>query len=472
MNRGAGTKLAVLLLAILLNNVIWAIALPYNAGPDELDHFGLARFIHDNQRIPILDKDLSFYLMDSDLKQPVPKFHDPATGRTLTYYDLTHGFELRGVYSIMPPLPYILSAMGMGIIPADHPKGPLLGARLLMILSGVGLALMTWLASCYIWPGRDELALTAAAVAGFLPMISFLSGCVNADIFAAFAVAFALAVAARGQRDGWTRRDALGLGLALGVVAMSRQNAYSVIPLTLLLPLAAKADVRTKIGRLLMAGLPGLLLGFIWYGHNKLLYGDPMGLAYERELRRQFVGSLPPEVLQNTYMMILSPLAERGYGLGVLWESGWFGLTLRSLFGEFGWREVMLPEPLYLAALALALAALAGWIRQLFAPSAQEKGWGGNRLLGIVMLLSAAGCLALSIYRSLNYDWQPQGRYLAPALLPLALFVARGVQSVFSGETAQRICLRILFYFMLLSNLYSLYAVVLPYYMAGTSYAP
>ena len=164
VSRSVRIRLVVLLFAVLLNNIIWAVALPYNGGPDELDHYNLVKFIHDHRSLPLLGKDLPCYLMDFEFKEPVPENLSLLKFRIDHSFAIGHKFEIRNPYDRMPPLPYILSAVGMGMLPDDHAQESLLGARLLMILCGLGLSFLTWLASFYIWPDNDERALVLSLI--------------------------------------------------------------------------------------------------------------------------------------------------------------------------------------------------------------------------------------------------------------------------------------------------------------------
>jgi len=102
------------------------------------------------------------------------------------------------------------------------------------------------------------------------------------------------------------------------------------------------------------------------------------------------------------------------------------GFTWASFWGFFGWLSRPLPWWIYL--LLAAANALAGWgllhglpaaVRRRRSPSS------GDRLL-LLAALALLLILAQVWAPMLGQAWQPQGRYLFPALLPIALLLAAG----------------------------------------------
>ena len=110
------------------------------------------------------------------------------------------------------------------------------------------------------------------------------------------------------------------------------------------------------------------------------------------------------------------------------------------------------------------------------------------------MVLFCVITIGLSIYYSYTWDFQPQGRYILPVLIPLMYLVTLGVEKAYGlvewcfGWLAQKIsteakrekvrlvgsvfgrlgCLAVMAY-VLLAFAYSLFVRFIPYYMEGTN---
>lgn len=116
-------------------------------------------------------------------------------------------------------------------------------------------------------------------------------------------------------------------------------------------------------------------------------------------------------------------LATRGFPFRTVWQNPeWYTSSLASLYGKFGYLTVQLPSLQYraiglLCGLFVTLTYWFGVTRRRNLPAAV-----------ILALWSApvfvATSVLASLYNSWTYDFQPQGRYLFPALMPLALMLA------------------------------------------------
>lgn len=87
-------------------------------------------------------------------------------------------------------------------------------------------------------------------------------------------------------------------------------------------------------------------------------------------------------------------------------------LLFPGFWGNFGWLQHPLPLPVY--GVLAAFVALAGW--------GGVRRWrrrDGTRALAGVWLLATALALLQAVLPMIGRDWQPQGRYLFPALLPI-----------------------------------------------------
>lgn len=132
------------------------------------------------------------------------------------------------------------------------------------------------------------------------------------------------------------------------------------------------------------------------------------------------------------------PSAVMRYGL-------YAAFTIASFWGDFGWLNYPYPWPYYLLLAALSLAALIGVVLRLRTPQ-QDNGILWFALLALLLIL------VQTWLPMLGQNWQPQGRYLFPALLPIILLLAVGWEHCLGPK--RRVWLPpILFFSLLLLNL-------------------
>jgi hypothetical protein len=102
-------------------------------------------------------------------------------------------------------------------------------------------------------------------------------------------------------------------------------------------------------------------------------------------------------------------------------------LTFAGFWGNFGWLQRPLPLWIY-ATLGLGgLMAAAGVIRCLQRPHAGSCE--GARAILLAWLLAIVVIAGQTFLPMFGRDWQPQGRYLFPALLPIAGLWLAGLET-------------------------------------------
>ncbi len=357
-----------------------------------------------------------------------------------------------------PPLYYLLATL-----PYLWSGGSLLALRLFSALLGAGVVYCAWALARAALPGRPWLALAAAAFVAFLPQHLAMMSAVNNDGLMELLIGLSLIALARwlrGDRAGLRRLARVLLLLTLPAcillllyglvpplallsflalvaigVALQRRGHASLWPLWFM-GLLAGLLLLTKAGGYLVAGLlplvllwryrqaramhmlpatltclllPALLCGALWWARNLSVYGWPdlLGLAaHDRVVSDQL----------RTATLVAN--------LGL---AAWLQLALRDTFtsfwGQFGWMALPLRGRLLVPPLLLALAGLTG----LLLPRRRPAGR-GLHLLWRALWLTITLALAAYLYYNLEFV-QLQGRYLYPALLPLALLMARGLDT-------------------------------------------
>lgn len=274
----------------------------------------------------------------------------------------------------------------------------------------------------YLTARRLKLSERAARFAAFvpaaIPMVGFLGGSVTNDgLTIAFCSLGALLLATVATRAPTWRRLGL-LGLVVGLACLLKGTALVLIPLV---PLAVLLGVRAggargleALGKAAPRALLSLVVAFViggwWWALNVVRYGTVQPAAYE----------LKPAPL---------PLLTRTQFAGEF-----FTHVGNSFFGNFGQLELPLPYPLTWALSALFIALIAvSLLRRRFR--------GAAVLLLLSPLLSLALLLQTTHAAHVKTHLLPgmQGRYLFPALVPLSVLVALGLERIAKAVRVPRV---------------------------------
>ncbi len=407
-------RLAILLIVFVAVAVFYSVIIPLFEGPDEDDHFRLAKFIADTHALPVqlfepgggaaghqgwqpplyyaLVAALITPIDTSDYSQHLWRNYaatfvgDPACcGRNIYYHTASENF------------PYTRTTLAVHL------------ARLLSILFGAVTVWATYSLVKLLLPDQTMLALAAAAVVAFNPSFLFASALVSNDApLAAFsALVLLLWVKLLVDQNAPTLKSAALLGALIGLALLTKTTALGLVPLSVLvLLLVARRERNWRyaiLGNAVMLAMIALLAGW-WFVRNQTLYGDPLAL------RLVAVASLFPRAGPLTLPELFS------ISLPWMWQTFWGGPTP----GDF--------SPTLLAVLALlsALAVVGVVIRFRRIPNSEFR-------IPILLLAAWLGFILVAqiqfIQTTVGAD---QGRYLFPAISALALFFVLGVSELAS----------------------------------------
>jgi len=155
--------------------------------------------------------------------------------------------------------------------------------RFLSVLMGAAAVYLTYLVVREVVPDEPALALGAAAVHAFTPMVVFISGAVNNDNLVVPLSSLALLMLLRGTSE--VCRIPVGrylvLGVVLGLAALTKTSSLALTVLTALVVVVRAVQRRSWTEFFaggLAALLPFLIIAGWWYLRNVQLYGDLFGL--------------------------------------------------------------------------------------------------------------------------------------------------------------------------------------------------
>lgn len=405
--------------------LLWAFILPLNEGPDENMRLQIAQFILDYGKLP--------------------------TGNQKEIMDYTWGFT----YAFRPILPQMLEALFIRItMTFTKDKFALLFAgRLVSVLSGAVFFRYVWALGDMLFE-RKSLRWIFLLLNVCLSQSSFLFTYLNCDSMALMASAMILYYLLKGMRDSFSVRTCIWLGVSLSICMLSYYNAYGFLLTAVLIFVGCFLERVRKgercmgeFGRkgLLILGLVLILAGW-WFVRNYMLYdGDFLGLKTQEECAQQYaLDMFKPTGRRNGMNMGIS-MAD------MLFRSDWGILVFKSFVGILAPLTKAHRAWIFVGYGLLFLAGGTGVLRECIQGIGRRYG-GKNRedtqerrgSVDVSQMMLHLGLMAavllpniMNIWYSYTNDYQPQGRYSMPMLVPFMYYVTRGI-----GYWGQRLLTR------------------------------
>jgi 4-amino-4-deoxy-L-arabinose transferase-like glycosyltransferase len=391
--------------ALLLHGLLatlYAVNIPAWNAPDEPAHFNYARDLARGQ-LPVLRSGD----WDTDLLERLKADRFPAT-------EPIDSIRYEGH---QPPLYYAVMAPVQAMV-ANLPVGrQAIALRLATVLIGVAAVGAIFLVAREIAPGDLPLQIASAALAAVIPMRIAVAGTVSNDALAELVVSLTLWRGLIELRGSGGKHHPMVLGALAGFALLTKLSAYIAVVLVFASIVFGNGHDRWR--RLADATLAAAALSAWWFIRNVMTYGltDPFGLKRHAEV---VVGQ--PETGPLT-ISTLALAAQTGF---------------RSFWGQFGWMGVLIDSRLYLLFGALtALVALGVVLAIIPGGSARHASLTTRRgaaFLALAVILVGIGVVSYNM----TY-MQPQGRYLFPALAPLAIGAAFGLRELINPRHYGRV---------------------------------
>lgn len=219
--------------------VLWnALAYPSGAGYDAASHKEYANFLIDQHRLPV--------------RNETPEYYSPPL-----------------YYAIAGVLASLGRRLGLG--------DPFKLVQLLNVPVVVGTVLLAIALARLLWPERRWLPVYAAGFVALDPVLMRLGAMVNPEPTDLLVSTASLYLAARILLGRGPRlRDALWLGIALGVGEMIRQFALWTLAVVVLAFLAASWRRRELLVPLAVALAVCVAIALPWYVYRAQNYGNPV----------------------------------------------------------------------------------------------------------------------------------------------------------------------------------------------------
>lgn len=434
--RGSAVAIVLLALAYLVQAIAWGRGVePFDA-PDEPEHIQMAQFVADNGRWPVLGKDIGAHLLDETTRRLVPTPpKNPFTGVRVWNLDRSHAFSVRHPYAAQPPLGYCGLTAGV-VVGSAFGMTDMSGARVAAAFMGALGVLAAGLTVLRLRPDRPDLHLLAPGLLAFLPQYVFVGSYVNPDVLGFSLCGVVLWRIAVGHMRGWTAADGVKLGLAAGLALLAKASAAPTVGALIVVALialfrgsATRGVAFRAAGVALVAGALVMLpwFSFLWRTYGNLApWGDP---AFD-----EIVASLPPMLRVAFYDGSLAATARPD--ADAWWKllgGPWIVSSIKSSFAMFGWMDRPAPRWQHAGLLLVWGAGAWGLFRGTLA-AARERNWPRGSAILLACGLAAIFQLAASMNYSLRWDYQPQGRYLFPAIVCVAVLGAFGILRLFAPQ--------------------------------------
>lgn len=169
-------------------------------------------------------------------------------------------------------------------------------ARALSVLTGLGLIICVFGLAQSVMPVWPQAPLAAALFVAMMPQVVFHSSLVSNDILATALCTLVLWLTSRMVRQGVTPWRAAGVGVVLGLAALTKINAL-ILGLPLVIAWVWFWFVYPRQRRMVIAAGLSMSLAFLlvagwWFGRNWLLYGSPFGLDTHCYQEAAYCGNL------------------------------------------------------------------------------------------------------------------------------------------------------------------------------------
>lgn len=420
--------------------LLWSVVLPYNAGPDEFMRYDVVEYLYEYRVLPRGD--------------------DPilCTG------------NLWGIsYAFSPYLPYLIATLFMqiaSVFTALSELGLLHVARLVSVLSStVTIVFLFKISNKLNFKHRFFLPI----VVGLLPQFTFISAYVNNDAFAIMTTSIIVYAWIVGIKTYWNRESCVCLALGMAFCVASYYNCYGYLLVSFFVFVcsyiywAYKEKNTKRIVEMFQKGF-----GFVfvvvaisgwWFIRNYIIYdGDFMGSnASTAAAIKYSIPELSPLNKKSLY--------EQGVTLSdMLFEREWIETTAKSFIACFGYMQIYLVDSAYLIWRSIiALGLIGKCVSKVKNVKASVKCEVESKYMDIAYACSIVIVLVLSIIYSYTSDFQPQGRYILPIVVPLGIWLAQGWHHI-EDILKQKIIVRIITAFIIFCNIYALMFEMIPFY--------
>lgn len=342
-----------------------------------------------------------------------------------------------GSYGFQPILTYIIQGYLLRFLFQFCQDGYLLllAARLVNVVFGMLMAVYVRKTAKLLFADTTWQWLFSVLVM-FLPQSLFLHTYVNTDSMAMLSTAMMVYAWLKGFRTHWDTASCVTLSAGISLCALSYYNAYGFILCSILFFVYTWFSKDEESGKLYLdwKGMlkKGLFISAIvlaciswWFIRNAVLYdGDFLGLTARAECTLETATEKYHPLTKKTYY-------NTGYSLFyMIFKTDFLELLTNSTIATFGPMSIVTFQHIYTVIKWITLIGMAGAVlipRRFFTEA--SAAW--RRPDRLALYGSMVLCIVIPIVLCTGYsylsDYQPQGRYILPMLVPFAFFLTLGI---------------------------------------------
>ena len=392
---------------VFFMTLIWAIIQPNNDGPDEGMKMDICQYIAKHGSLP--------HGGDEEIRNDI--------------WGISYGFT--------PILPYIVGGLFIKIASSftNDMHVFYIMARLVSVICITVMSIFNIKIGEKLFKNKYYkwffIVLTSV-----LPQIVFIGSYINNDSLALLSISIIIYSWLNGLENKWNIKSCIILSVGLALCALSYYNAYGYILTSVILFIASyfinksennKFDFKNMFKKgIIITCITFLLCGW-WFIRNAVIYnGDFLGLSTEEEYSEQYaMEEFKPtnrKTPQNTNMGLFN----------MLFNKGWVIVTSKSFVGVFGTMIITMGTKFYLLYFGVFALGIIGYISKFykFKHIKELKEDKNKALLEIIFGVNILIPVVLSIYYSYCNDFQPQGRYIMPMLIPFMYFIVSGLEKI------------------------------------------
>lgn len=338
-------------------------------------------------------------------------------------------------YALYNAFPYIIQGYVMRFVSlfTQSRVGLLYAARMVNVLFGLWMAVMVYLISRRVFSDRRFQWLFCFAVM-YLPECVFMHTYVNTDSCCLLSTSMMVYALVCCYQEGINRKNSLWMSGGIILCALSYYNAYGYIVSCMVLFVAYFLQKRDghwfydwkkmlKWGCFISAVV---LLGIGWWFIRSyiVLDGDILGFKTRNEMAIKYAVEDVNPLTMETYQ-------QKGYTiLQMIQERNSIENAFYSFVGVLGSVSIVGGAWFYRVYKMFFAAGSLGCFYYL-ANRRERSRMSWRRICFHVNMLY---CIFMPLYLMLYYayttDYQHQGRYLLPALIPLMYYMVRGIEAL------------------------------------------
>lgn len=422
--------LFIILFFQFLFGVLYAFRTPLWQAPDEPAHFNYVRALAETAAFPILrqgDYDQAYLEKIKSEKFPPELSIEPIQ------------YEAH-----QPPL-YYVTATPLYVLVRALNGDEARALRLLNVAFALVLSLIAFRIFQFVFPANPLVQLASVGIIATLPMHVAMSAAINNDTLAEVVVAIILLLAILRLHGKMTRKRFFIFGGVLyGIALLTKTTIYSSAVILIVAEIGYQQIFQTRQGAsvarlgtlkprkaaILSSGktlLPLFVISFglsvLWFVRNAFVYGA-----------NDLFGWVRHDQVVAGQMTTAQWLADNGLRTTLI---DLFAISFKSFWAQFGWMGVLVNDRIYVFLFILTSIATLGALFMLARLWRERKNFPSEtRWTWLLLVLLLALVIAADVYYNLKF-FQPQGRYLFYALIPIAALGGGGLYELLNARYAR-----------------------------------